>query len=208
MSDKPSIFNQSNSPATGQQPAFDPQNLPPEVLQQLQQQAQGQPQAELRDIHLPDTVSWFPPAIGWWLVLALVIALITGLRALYVKQQARKATAPVNWRPALQEELAMIQQQYVNSQNQQQLAIELSQLLRKTVVKENPQQANQLAGLTGPAWLAALDQHFGYGTVFSQSAIALTQAPYNPNIAFNADSLIKMVNDALNNPAAEESPDA
>lgn len=190
MSDKPSVFNQ----APAQQPVA--KQLPPEVLQQLQ--AQGKPQqAELRDIHLPSAVPWFPPALGWWMVLALIIAAITVLYKAYKQRRAHKAAAPINWRPALQEELKQIQNQFKHSQNQQQLAVELSQLLRKTVMKENPQQANQLAGLTGSAWLAALDQHFGYGTVFSQSAIALTQAPYNPNIVFNADSLIKMVSDAL-----------
>ena len=30
---------------------------------------------ELRDIHVPDGVSAFPPAYGWWVVLAGVVAL-------------------------------------------------------------------------------------------------------------------------------------
>lgn len=30
---------------------------------------------ELRDIHIPDGVSAFPPAYGWWVVLAGVVAL-------------------------------------------------------------------------------------------------------------------------------------
>jgi hypothetical protein len=198
VSDKPSVFNQGNKPEPPQQPAFDRKNLPPEVLQQLQQQGQGQTQqAELRDIHLPAEVSWFPPAIGWWIALALIIGTITLIYKAYKKQLARKAAMPINWRPALQDELSQIQAQFESSQDQQQLAIELSQLLRKTVINENPAQASQLAGLTGTAWLAALDQHFGYGTVFSQSATALTEAPYNPKVQFNADSLIKMVSDAL-----------
>ena len=31
---------------------------------------------ELRDIHLPDGVSAFPPAYGWWVILATIIALV------------------------------------------------------------------------------------------------------------------------------------
>ena len=155
----------------------------------------NQPADQLRDIHLPDAVSWFPPAIGWWIVLAALIALIVALRALYKRHKAKQAAAPINYRPALLDELAQIQAQFEQSQNKQQLAIELSQLLRKTVIKESPHKATQLAGLTGSAWLAALDQHFGAS--FSLSASALTEAPYNPKIDFDADSLLALVNQAL-----------
>jgi hypothetical protein len=31
-------------------------------------------QLPLRDIHLPDAIGWWPPAPGWWLVAALVLA--------------------------------------------------------------------------------------------------------------------------------------
>lgn len=33
------------------------------------------PLAALRDITLPEAVSWWPPAPGWWLLLALLLAL-------------------------------------------------------------------------------------------------------------------------------------
>ena len=34
---------------------------------------------QLRDIHLPQAVHWWPPAPGWWLVAALVLALTVWL---------------------------------------------------------------------------------------------------------------------------------
>lgn len=150
---------------------------------------------QLRDIHLPADVSWFPPAIGWWILLALIIALIVGLRTLYKRHKAKRAAAPINWRPLLQEELEQIQQQFESDQDKQQLAIDLSQLLRKTVVTEAPNKATQIAGLTGQAWLTALDEHFA--VPFSLSASALTEAPYNPKVEFDADSLLALVKQAL-----------
>jgi hypothetical protein len=43
----------------------------------------------LADIHLPAGVSSWPPAIGWWLLLALVIALVTGA-VIIIKKHRKK----------------------------------------------------------------------------------------------------------------------
>ncbi|PID37723.1 MAG: hypothetical protein CR966_00655, partial [Pseudomonadales bacterium] len=41
--------------------------LTPEMQQQLEQ---------LRDIHLPEPVGWFPPAIGWWVLMGLLVLVV------------------------------------------------------------------------------------------------------------------------------------
>lgn len=37
---------------------------------------QNDPLTELRDIHLPATISWWPPAIGWWLLSVIFAAML------------------------------------------------------------------------------------------------------------------------------------
>ncbi|MGH8222486.1 MAG: DUF4381 family protein, partial [Woeseiaceae bacterium] len=36
-------------------------------------------QIPLRDLHLPEAVGWWPPAPGWWLLIALAVAALLWL---------------------------------------------------------------------------------------------------------------------------------
>ena len=44
----------------------------------------------LRDLHLPEPIGWWPPAMGWWLVLGLLI--LIGIGAFLLIQRHRRAT--------------------------------------------------------------------------------------------------------------------
>lgn len=55
-------------------------NLTPEMQQQLEQ---------LKDIHLPEPISWFPLAIGWWIVLTILLATVLLVVGVYLGKHRR-----------------------------------------------------------------------------------------------------------------------
>jgi Domain of unknown function (DUF4381) len=122
----------------------------------------------LKDIHLPDAISWWPPAIGWWLLVLLIPTLLVFSYWLY-KRLTRKTALKTAKRT-----LAAIK---LNTEldNTQKLR-ELSILLRRVAVSLAPR--TEVASLTGYLWLAFLDQSLS-GAPFSQGGgQVLITAPY------------------------------
>lgn len=138
----------------------------------------------LRDIHLPDPVSWWPPAAGWWLMLALLlIGLILGG---YLRLRYQRGALQRSARQALRE----IGQRYQQSGDTQVLAQQLSTLLRRLTLSHYPRR--QVAGLTGCDWLALLDRtlpgrHFQEGT-----GRVLLEAPYCAHAPVDGPALLQL----------------
>ncbi|MGM0564208.1 MAG: DUF4381 domain-containing protein [Pseudomonadota bacterium] len=130
-------------------------------------------QLPIRDIHLPDPVSWWPPGPLWWLLLAIALVFLAwALRALYRRWQAR----PVNYRPSARGELAQIRRQWQNGElDHAALGAALNQLLRRLLRSEAPQYP---VGQTGDAWLATLGDFFHAEPPSVDCANALTRAAY------------------------------
>jgi len=109
----------------------------------------------LRDIHLPEPVSWWPLAPGWWLLLAALLIILCGLfiaKKIYNSRQLQRDIAA---------ELETIKQQFQKTQNTSQLAKALSILLRRaniTYYSGNDFNGESVAGLTGEDWLRWLDK--------------------------------------------------
>lgn len=100
----------------------------------------------LKELHLPEAISWFPPALGWWLLLLVVPLLIAGLYVLY-HYLTRKT-------PVKLAKQALLDIQKSSMTNQEKLAA-LSALLRRVAISIHARQ--EVASLTGMAWLAFLD---------------------------------------------------
>lgn len=152
----------------------------------------------LRDIHLPEPISWWPLAWGWWLALVLLLLLIFAVMLWWQKRQQRAFPigAP-DYRQQAYHELIIIEHRYAKSPqddpSRQQLAGALSQLLRWLLIQEG---AENIASLTGDAWLGALDQHFSLTDHTAQfksaNGVALCQAPYRQHWDFDAQQLLKL----------------
>ncbi len=121
--------------------------------------------SQLRDIHLPESVAWWPPAIGWWLLPILITVLVVFVFWWFKRIKAQR------WRKVALEELAQIR---LLTDKQQQLKA-ISALLRRVAITCYPRE--QVASLTGDSWLKFLDSTVS-GCAFQQCAQTLVSAPY------------------------------
>jgi uncharacterized protein (DUF58 family) len=100
------------------------------------------PLAELRDIHLPEVVSGWPPATGWWILAGLGLIAIGFLSFLLIQRFQRSA-----YRRRAQRELSAIEEQYKRSENSKAALAALQQVLKRTALAAYSRE--QVAGLTG-----------------------------------------------------------
>jgi hypothetical protein len=136
----------------------------------------------LRDIHLPEGVSWWPLAPGWWLLLALLVlcvAIVLALRFYRRRLRLRKLALA---------ELQQIEQAFAEHGNLQQLAGDCSVLLRRVCLSRFPR--HEVAGLTDRAWLTFLNSHSKTPPFDAESARILLHAPYQPQVDGDADVLL------------------
>ncbi|CAI8886786.1 DUF4381 domain-containing protein [Methylocaldum szegediense] len=141
----------------------------------------------LRDIHLPEPISWWPPAIGWWIVAA--IAILSIATATWLIRRWRQATVT---KLALRE-LDRLEKD--SSLGMTEKLRRLSVLLRRVGLSTFPRE--DVAGLTGEAWLEWLDRPFGVPRFSRGVGRALLDAPYRPIGEADFDGLIALCRDWL-----------
>lgn len=125
------------------------------------------PLAQLRDIHLPEAVSWWPPAPGWWLLAALLLLLLGALAGWLWRQRQRRA-----YRRFALAELHTAQIAFQKSGDALLYAQQLNQVLKRATLAAWPH--TEVANLSGRRWLDFLDQQWpdGYqGARFADSGL-------------------------------------
>ncbi len=133
------------------------------------------PQAiPLRGLHLPDPVGWWPPAPGWWVLMAVLVIGCGFLVRAWLRRRARSAAR----RKALKQ-LEESRSAYAYHRNPVVLGAEVSELLRRTMLAYAPR--SEVAGLTGDAWLAWLDRDLDQPRFREGAGRSLLELPYlNP----------------------------
>ncbi|MBI1195228.1 MAG: DUF4381 family protein [Gammaproteobacteria bacterium] len=125
--------------------------------------------SQLRDIHLPAPVPWWPPAPGWWAVAAATLLTVALAWILYRRHRQNR------WRRSALAALALVRESLPEHQTGQ-----LSVLLRRVAISRFPRQ--EVAGLTGQDWLAFLDRTLDGGDAFRAGAgRVLIHGPYRRN---------------------------
>ena len=143
------------------------------------------PLSQLRDIHLPQAVGWWPPAIGWWIIAILLIAAIVG--GLYWLLWRHKRLA---YKREAMAEMTSIRTGYLESQDDQKLLSELSSLLKRTAITRYGR--DEIAGLAGEQWLNFLDRT-GQTSEFTQGSGRIITNRFSPQPKVDSSELLNAV---------------
>lgn len=125
---------------------------------------------QLRDIHLPGAPDFWPPALGWWLLLSILFFV-----SFWALIKIRNYRRNKKQHQVLFNRVAELEEQLRKYPSNETLA-EFNILLRQLAVSYYPR--TEIAGLTGGDWLHFLDQS-GKTHEFSRGAgRILMEAPY------------------------------
>jgi hypothetical protein len=135
-------------------------------------------QLPLRDIHLPGAISWWPPAIGWWVVAALVLSAIAVYAIHYYRARHKRSALR-----ALTRVRAALEQGAEPVACLQRVSTILRRFAMTTVGAPNTNFAPaDVPGLIGDRWLQYLDGRWQKTEFSAGVGRQLLAAPYaRPN---------------------------
>ena len=134
---------------------------------------------QLRDVIPPPEPGFWPPAIGWWTIAILLVAISVGFIYLLKMVKARHA------RQHLTRDISN-----AATLESGQVAVRLSILMRKVAMTRFPQSS--VAGLTGEEWLEFLDQSGETDQFTRGPGRLLTTAPYDRHSVTDVEALVRV----------------
>lgn len=135
---------------------------------------------QLRDIHAVLGNPWWPPAPGWWLLLATLLGLgfiAWSLRGSWRLRLPIPFITLGDWRWDAGRELRRLRRPAPGTSMKTRIA-EVSELLRRVAMARHGRAA--CAGLSGPAWLDWLSAHDPKGFDWRTHGGLLIRAAYAP----------------------------
>ena len=130
------------------------------------------PTMGLQDIQGIDQISFWPLAIGWWIVLAVVVVVVGTLIFIYLRRQERLHS----WQHYTLNQLEQLEQG-LGPANSHRTAIQLSTLVRRLAIKKYSRE--ECASLKGREWLSWLSENDAKKFDW-MSAHCLIEAPFCP----------------------------
>lgn len=132
----------------------------------------------LRDIHAAPQPPWWPPAWGWWLLAAAVLAVLVWAGVLLWRWLARR-----RYRRRLVAEVDHVEAQWQADHDDRRALASLSALLRRLLVHAG--QRPGVAGRTGESWASLLAEAVAGDQELESVAQAMASAPYraDPDVA-------------------------
>jgi hypothetical protein len=138
--------------------------------------------SNLHDIVMPEAVSWWPLAPGWYVIVSLLLVFAVWATLHNLRRYRRNAYR----RQALQE-LQALGSASGDPETRGRVLADVAELLRRVALSAYPR--SRIVGLTGEAWLAFLDETGG-GDAFSRgSGRLLVTGAYRTSGDYPADSV-------------------
>lgn len=143
-------------------------------------------QIPIKDIHLPAAIPWWPPAPGWWLLAALILVALYQAWRLYQRSRHSPRRQRERMLRAIRTSWKQLKRTHLQPTSglTERGVSELSEFLRRVALALNGRE--QVAGLSGEAWLRFLDESID-GSDFRQGpGRLLIDAPYRRAAAIPA----------------------
>ena len=140
------------------------------------------PLEQLRPNYLPDPVSWWPPAIGWWLAAILAIVLVSLLVIKVIRHRQNN-----RYRKQARYRAESLLKHYEQHQDARRFAHDCNRLLKQVALRAYPDR--EVASLHGRQWQQFLADTGRNPEFLANSGAALGDQRFNPERTLDITAL-------------------
>ena len=151
--------------------------------------ATANPLDQLKGIHTPDAIGFWPPAIGWYLIAALLVAALVLVGVTLWRRWQQNA-----YRRAALQECDDIEREITSKSDYRTAAIRIATLLKRTALSVFPRA--EVAPLSGDAWILFLESKASEASFSIASSQLLIEASFRENPPDNQRDVAQLLDEA------------